>query len=383
MKYAVVIISGLAGRASEDLAGETALESADAPRLRELAASGRVGGVVTLPPGAAESTSVALASLLGVDTSRTPTPAGPLLARTLGLTAGAEDAVFWRLTLRSASSPGATLPREAVPSREETDRLIGALEEPAGPAGVSLRAGGPGWGVGATRDEHERRVQAFLDAASGALTDHDVNGGRRDAGLPAIDHPLLDEPGAAVELEAFASRHGVAGALASADATALSLAEALGIETQRIDDEPEREISALAEAAIRALDRRDVALVRTTHSRRLRDLGDDVGLAAHLAEVDKGLIGPLVDRLAQEGSAEAGGGGWRLLVAGDLGADPHETPAPFLLAGDWVRSIVERPFTEAGAAESDLIVDPGCDLMEYALRSGLKSAMTPRGAREA
>jgi 2,3-bisphosphoglycerate-independent phosphoglycerate mutase len=381
VKYAVIIISGLAGEPSEDLSGETALEAADAPRLRELAASGRVGGVVTLPPGAPESTSIALASLLGIDTSETPTPAGPLLARALGV-AVEPGSVFWRLTLRSSASPGAALTREAVPSREETERLIASLQGFADHAGVTLRTGGPGWGVGVTADDHEQRASAFLDAASGALTDHEVNAARRDAGLPTLDHPLLDESGAAVELAAYAARYRLSAALASADETALSLAEAMKIEALHAADDPRGEINALAEAATEALDRHDVAIVRTSHSRRLRDLGDDVGLAAHLAEIDRGLVAPIADRLAREGGAESdGGGGWRLLVVGDLGAEPHESPAPFLFAGDWVRSIVRRPFTEAGAAESDLIVDPGCDLMEYVLRSGLKGATITRGAR--
>lgn len=41
------------------------------------------------------------------------------------------------------------------------------------------------------------------------------------------------------------------------------------------------------------------------------------------------------------------------------------------MAGHKVRSVLQRPFTEASAHESDLHITHGHELMEYFLRSGL------------
>jgi hypothetical protein len=41
------------------------------------------------------------------------------------------------------------------------------------------------------------------------------------------------------------------------------------------------------------------------------------------------------------------------------------------MAGHKVRGVLQRPFTEANAAESDLHIKHGHELMEYFLRSGL------------
>jgi len=54
------------------------------------------------------------------------------------------------------------------------------------------------------------------------------------------------------------------------------------------------------------------------------------------------------------------------------------TPVPFLLAGAWIRSMVHRPFTEEGAADTDLVIDPGHDLMEYFLRGAMAGVRARR-----
>jgi hypothetical protein len=41
------------------------------------------------------------------------------------------------------------------------------------------------------------------------------------------------------------------------------------------------------------------------------------------------------------------------------------------MAGAWVRSAVQRPFSERAALESDLRIEHGHDLMEYFLKGGL------------
>jgi 2,3-bisphosphoglycerate-independent phosphoglycerate mutase len=378
----MVILSGAATGAAEELGGQTPLETAHAPVIRRLAEAGRVGGVVTIPPESTESPTVALASLLGVDTHETPAPAGPALARRLGVELAPSE-IAWRLLLRASAAPAAGLAPGAWPSPEETESLIEAIGNLADQAGVRLVPGGPAWGVAITSDEHERRAAEFSDAASGALRDHEVNSVRAAAELPELDHPLLDEPGPRLALSPLREQHGVSAALVTGDEASLGLAEALAMTPIRVRSEPPAEPRDLASSATKALDDHDLVVVRTVATRLLRDAADLVALADAVTDLDEHLLAPLLQRLEREGSAEDGGGpGWRLLIATDLGPpdDRRVRPAPFLLAGDWVRAVVRRPFTEDAAEESDLVIDPGCDLLEYALRSGLKTP-PPRPVR--
>jgi hypothetical protein len=96
-----------------------------------------------------------------------------------------------------------------------------------------------------------------------------------------------------------------------------------------------------------------------------------------IESVDAQLIRPLTERLAGRPIGEIDtldDEPWRLLFA--VSHDPQGAAGtaggmtPFALAGGHVRSIVERRLCDA--PESDLVVDPASDLLEYVLRSGLR-----------
>ena len=42
---------------------------------------------------------------------------------------------------------------------------------------------------------------------------------------------------------------------------------------------------------------------------------------------------------------------------------------PFAVAGTGLSAVVERPFTEEAAAESDLHIARGCELMEFFIKA--------------
>ncbi len=96
--------------------------------------------------------------------------------------------------------------------------------------------------------------------------------------------------------------------------------------------------------------------------------------------IDADIVAPVLARLTGEPIdrvADADDAPWRVLVAvshDPAGADGvAEGLAPFVLAGGRVRSIVDRRLSEA--TESDLIVDPASDLLEYVLKSGLRGVV--------
>jgi len=176
----------------------------------------------------------------------------------------------------------------------------------------------------------------------------------------------------AVALQPFKETHGLTASLVSADPASLGLARLLGMTPVRPESSTPsaRDLAAIAEAELETAGVVVVALPDLTP-------GPEAG-----AELDGGLVAPLATALGLgEGFDPAAGPGARLLLVALPAAESPEprAPAPFLLAGDWVRSAVTRPFTEPGAARADLLVDPGCDLMEYVLYSGIKrTVVRPR-----
>ena len=82
--------------------------------------------------------------------------------------------------------------------------------------------------------------------------------------------------------------------------------------------------------------------------------------------IDEHIVGPILKRLKSEGD------NWRILVLPD-----HPTPCtvrthtsdpvPIALAGKRLESLLTQTFTENDAAESDLHIPRGCELMEYFL----------------
>jgi len=66
---------------------------------------------------------------------------------------------------------------------------------------------------------------------------------------------------------------------------------------------------------------------------------------------------------------------WRLLVLPDhptnIATRKHGyAPTPFAMAGTRVKSLIQNPYAERHANESDLQIEKGHDLMEYFLRGG-------------
>ena len=99
---------------------------------------------------------------------------------------------------------------------------------------------------------------------------------------------------------------------------------------------------------------------------------------ASLEAIDREIIGPVSKALERYGDPDTdpSAEGWRMLILPDhytlCSTRKHDaTPVPFAMAGAWVRSVVARVMTEAQANEADLHIDPGADLMEYFLHSGL------------
>lgn len=192
---------------------------------------------------------------------------------------------------------------------------------------------------------------------------------------------LLGYDGARSEssLQRFEERFGVRGVLVSHSERAGGVAGRIGWE--RVNCKPE--VSSVAKAAVRATGSADLVCCHLAETGEASRRADVEGKIAAIEAIDADLIGPVLEGLREFGDPESDpqAKGWRLLVAPShvnlvsTGQD-DPAPVPFAMAGAWVRSMVKRPFGEANAAEADLQIERGHELMEYFLKGGLASVRT-------
>lgn len=219
------------------------------------------------------------------------------------------------------------------------------------------------------------------------LAQHEINRARVDAGLRPANMAWIWGQGTAARLQPFRERFGVAGAIT----TAVDLLKGLG---HLVSWEPlevpgaasyhaSNDYAAQARACIDALDRVDLVCCHVETPDEAGHQADAETKLAAIEAIDREVIGPLLAKLESFGDSEEDAGyargkqGWRMLVLPDhytrCDTRKHDpTPVPFALGGSWVRGVVQRRMTEHDAADTDLVVNPGHELMEYFLRGGVR-----------
>ena len=120
------------------------------------------------------------------------------------------------------------------------------------------------------------------------------------------------------------------------------------------------------DAAVAALDDYDFVMVHIEAPDEAGHAGDVAAKVRALEQIDEHIVGPVLSRIRTFDH-------WKIMVVPDhptLIADRKHSavPPPFCLAGDGVRSVLARPFSESNALASDLHCDPGHELIEYMLK---------------
>lgn len=440
MKYAVVILSGGADEPIEMLDGASPLEAASLPTMDEIARRGRVGLVSAVPEEHPPIASVAMTSLAGLDPRAFRLGAAALCAVGAGVSIGAEERVL-KLDLVGVETDqrskqfGEVVDHAPALTRAEARALLDALlehwrtEEPdlmrdlalrqtAGAGAILIDRSGrsyeafscpapgelPGraWDGALPTGEHQEIVRTLIERSFDALDQHEVNRSRRESGFPAANLAWIwgVDAGADAALPPFADRFGLRAAFLAEDEGVRGLGKLIewdrlagtaaggGSEAQIAD-----RLASIGRSAAGALDRYDLVCVHLGAPAEAGLRGDFSGKVAALESIDANVVRPLLAKLDTFGDAESappttpdGETGWRMLVATDFPVISEQRRAarsasPFAMCGGWIRSLLELPFNERGAAGTDLIVDPGHDLMEYFLFSGLRARSRKTMAR--
>ncbi|MGD2110781.1 MAG: 2,3-bisphosphoglycerate-independent phosphoglycerate mutase [Phycisphaerae bacterium] len=395
MKRVIIIPSGAADEPANALDGQTPLTAAHTPNMDWIATNGRQGRVTTIPTGVSPGIEMAMLSLMGYDPRVEAVSRGPLEATASGLPVRPDQFILCCSLVTVTDGIMADDCAGHI-GGAEAEHLIAALNAQVADDDCRFHGCGghrallvfsnvedvhasctpPHDLLGRPVASHRatgkgaKRIRAIMDQAHRVLANHEVNLVRSDLG----DNPATDlwlwGGGRPRRLETFERRFGISACLVASTDSIGGLARVMGMDWLSVppgagtSDNP---FSARAEAAVSALDTFDLVAVHVETPEDASRRGDAGAKTQAIESVDMHLVGPLLERLQA-------GEDCKILIAVDTPTSVSRrvhiaTPPPFCLAGRGLQTVLNRPFSEANAAISDLQVDPGHELMEFFLRS--------------
>lgn len=404
MKYVIIIPDGAADFPLDALDGQTPLEAAATPHIDRLAITGRQGTVATTPKGMPCGSDVCSMSLLGYDPQKYHTGRAPLEAAALGIGLNDTDWVF-RVNLVTVIDGRMEDHSAGHISNDEGRQLLADLAQRLDLPGVGLypgvsyrnimidRSGKRDWTELVTvpphdipgepirkhlpiGGEHAALLQQMIAESEVLLRDHEINLTRREMGELPATHVWPWGQGVRPSMPSFEQRFGLKGAMITAVDLLAGIAQFIGWDRLDVPGQTsyhDNDYAAAGSHAVAALDRYDAVCVHIEAPDEASHAADAATKVAAIEAIDEHVVGPIHAALQ---ARDAEFGGWRVLLLPDhytrIDNRRHDpTPVPFLMAGDKVRGILQRPFTERSANDADLHIAFGHELMDYFLHSGL------------
>jgi 2,3-bisphosphoglycerate-independent phosphoglycerate mutase len=398
MKYALIIPDGCADEPQESLGGKTPLQAANVPNMDAVARQGLVGRASNVPESLPAGSDVATLSLLGFDPLRYYTGRAPLEAAAMGIGLGPYDWAV-RCNLVTVIDDVMVDFTAGHISSDEARQLIEAVQHDMGDAaihfhaGVSYRhimifrafAGNPPFTAETvTVPPHDLTDQSVIgqypsgpggdllyDLMHGSrelFSDHPINRARREQGKRPATMIWLWGQGGAPQLPTFRDRFGIEGAMITAVDLLRGLANLLDWDVVDVPGATgylDTDYAAKGQAGIAALERADFVTVHVEATDEASHEGDAAKKIEALEQIDKHIVGPMAEALAQYPEA-------RLLVSPDhrtlLRTKTHSHGyVPFALMGTGIAAAGESCYDESTAARSNLVFDEGPDLMPFFL----------------
>ncbi len=389
MKHLLVIGDGMADLPLSALEGRTPLAAARMPNADRLAAEGRLGRACFIPEGMEPGSDLGILSILGYDVSVRAPGRASLEAAGRGITLASGETVlranFCTLSegrLLDASAGGVR--------REEAEALCEALNEGlAEPElrfvpGVgyrallvsatdlaSVRCQSPSRALGQPLESvwpqgaGAERLRAVMERAHALLEAHEVNEVRRDLGESPANFVWLWAPGVPASLKPFPRKAALAAGVDLPKGIA-RLAGMTVLEVPGATGDAETDLAGKAQAALKALETHDLAVVHVEAPDEASHAGDPQAKVKALERLDAEVIGPLL--------AAASKAGWRMALVTDhvsgTEARAHLPGAvPVALWGPGFAPVREGlAYDEASAERADLHFEAGHEMMEYFLK---------------
>ena len=391
MKYVIILPDGASDEPLAQLGGRTPLEAAHIPHMDSVARDGRLGRVVTIPTGYTAGTDVGTLTLMGYDPRVSYSGRAPMEATAKGLTTTPDQLIFRCNFVHLADGEMRDFTAGHI-AQADADELIAALNATPFPGetcafhpGVSYRnllflsraaemdlvcapphdiADQPvaaNWPRGAGQE----RVRAIMARAREVLAEHPVNQRRRARGEAWATDIWLWGQGIQVPLAGLEERFGLRGTLITAVDILRGIAVGMGMDLIRVPGATgyiDTDYEAKGRAAVKALDDYDLVVVHVEAPDEAAHQGMAEEKTRALERIDQAVVGPLLEALRA-------GGDYRILVAPDhatlVRTKGHDMlPPPYCYAGTGVGPGSGRPFTEAEAEATGILLDPGHTLLE-------------------
>lgn len=393
-KFAIIIPDGAADYPLEEFGGRTALEAAHIPNIDAISIEGKQGMVQTIPDGMQAGSDVAQMSLLGYNPKESYSGRAPIEAAAQDIEITPEDWVL-RCNLVTLSDMVMADHSAGHISTDEARQLIGLLAQALNHipnirfyAGVSYRhlcvVSDTNLKVKTTppHDIIGKKISKYLPKGKGArllndiikqsqelFKNHEINRVRRDLGENPVSSIWLWGQGQKAVMERFSAKFGVTGAAITAVDLVRGLAKLVHFDLLEVEGATgyiDTNYKGKAEAAIKALEDHDLVYVHIEGPDEAGHNGDAAGKKKGIELIDKHIIGPVHEALKQYEN-------YRILVLPDH-PTPCKTrthtsdPVPFAMAGEGVKGLLHKPFSESNALEAGFKIERGCDMMEYFLK---------------
>lgn len=384
MKYVVVIMDGASGWPIDSLGGQTCLEAAVTPNLDALAQAGRMGLAQTVPPGTEPSSAAACTSIVGYDPVDDRIGRGAIEAASMGISLGPDEVALRINTVSIADEIMASYACGHITtaeSRTVVERLASHLDDETFRLypGVAYRhilvvKGHPELlelSYTPPHDISDKPIDGHLPTGEGAellldymsrarelLADDDVSRVRVERGLLPVTDMWPFWPGSApASITSFAERFGIRAAMTSGVDLLNGLATLFGLtrlEIEGVTDGSDTDYAGQAAGALAALEDHDLVVIHVESPDEEGHAGNAAGKVAAIESIDREVIS----------AVRAYGGEYRLLVMPDhatpIALKTHVgEPVPFLLYGPGVTPNGGSRFTEAQAAATGVVLDPG------------------------
>jgi 2,3-bisphosphoglycerate-independent phosphoglycerate mutase len=392
-KFVIIIPDGAADEPIERLGNKTIFEAAEIPNIDTISMVGRQGLVYTIPKNMTPGSDVAMMSLLGYDPARFYTGRAPIEAVAMNIRLEPTDWVF-RCNLVTIAdekmadhSAGHISTKEGAGLVESLNKILGSntikfypgvsyrhlcviknidfdvyTEPPHDIIGKAIMKNLP-------RGKNAEILLELMAKSRQLLAEHEINRVRRDLGENPVSSIWLWGQGKKTVMESFRDKFGLSGAAITAVDLIRGLSKLIGFDLIKVEGATgfaDTNYKGKAQAAIDALDKYDIVLIHIEGPDEAGHAGDAELKKKAVERIDKFIVGPVYQALQKYDN-------WRILVMPDhltpVSSQSHSgKPVPFAMAKAGVTGILEKPFSEANAAQSGLVINNGFELMEYFIK---------------
>jgi len=345
MKHVILHADGMADHPRKELGGRTPLQAASTPHLDRLAQGGELGLLAAAPENVRQGSGLMGTTILGYDPKKYYQGPGPFEAASLGVAVSEHDVVYrcTMVTLRadaqSASKGGLNEIKKLGPqvvmddptagliSTEEARELIEAINEQLGSEMIQFY---PGlghrhlmvWVNGKSRavctdpqllvgrpiadalptGDGSDILWKLMDASFQILRDHSLNDERREAGQKPANCLWLWGQGRAILWPSLSERLKMSGVVVSQSDVHRGLGIMAGLEAVDGTRLAGADLRTQAAVALEELKKNDFAYVHVELPDEVVYGSDVAAKVKGIEAVDRELVGPLLDGLAQLGS---------------------------------------------------------------------------------